>query len=107
MDEQNHSTNAVDHGKDKPDKTLTVVIRTPGNIPATFEFRGHDRVDKATREAVAYFIGRNELVAGDYGMALVRGGEGVELNDAGRLEDYDVVDGDELHLINRAPQVDG
>ncbi len=107
MAEQNHLVNAGDHGKEKPDKTLSVVIRTPGNIPATFEVRGHDRVDRATREAVTYFVGRSELAAGDYGLALVRGGNGVELNDAGRLEDYAVVDGDELHLINRAPQVDG
>lgn len=107
MAEQNHPINAGDHDKDKPDQTLTVVIRTPGNTPEHFELRGHDRVDKATREAVTYFVGRNELVAGDYGMALVRDGEGLELNDAGRLEDYDIVDGDELHLINRVPQVDG
>lgn len=29
------------------------------------------------------------------------------MNDAGRLEDYGIVTGEELHLINRAPQVDG
>lgn len=91
----------------KPDKTITLTIRTPGNIPGSFEVRGHDRVDKVTREAVRHFVARNELAAGDYGLAVVRSGQGVEMNDAGRLDDYDVIGGDELHLINRAPQVDG
>ena len=96
-----------DKAKDKPDKAVAVTIRTPGNIPGTFEVREHDRVDKVAREAADFFVGRNELAAGAYGLAVIRDGEGVEMNDAARLEDYDVVDGDELHLINRAPQVDG
>lgn len=107
MTEHDHPTSAEVHDKPRPNKIVTVVVRTPGNIPATFEFHAHDRIDKVIRDAVAYFVGRNELSAGEYGLALVRDGEGVELNDAGRLEDYDIVDGDELHLINRAPQVDG
>lgn len=107
MAKQDHPVVAGENGKDRPDKTITVVIRTPGNIPGTFEIRRHDRVDKVVREAVGYFVGRNELAAGDYGLALVRDGNGVELNDAGRFDDYDIVEGDELHLINRAPQVDG
>ena len=107
MAKQDHPVTVGGHGKDTPDKTFAVVIRTPGNIPGTFEIRLHDRVDKVVREAVGYFVARNELAAGDYGLALVRDGNGVELNDAGRLDDYDIVEGDELHLINRAPQVDG
>lgn len=96
-----------DKAKDKPDKAVTVTIRTPGNIPGTFEVREHDRVDKVAREAVDFFVGRSELAAGAYSLAVIRDGKGVEMNDAARLEDYDVIDGDELHLVNRAPQVDG
>lgn len=91
----------------KSGKSITVTIHTPGNIPGSFEVRAHDRVDKVTREAVDYFVGRNELAAGDYALAVIRDGVAVEMNDAGRLEDYDITDGDALHLLNRAPQVDG
>ena len=48
-----------------------------------------------------------QLTAGEFGLALVRNSEATPMNDAGRLDDYHVVDDDVLHLVNKAPQVDG
>ena len=99
------STEAL--GKSDQNKNLTVVIKTPAGIGASFDVRQHDRVDKTTRRAVEHFVAANQLAAGNYGLAVIRDGVANDMNDAARLEDYDIVEGDELHLINRDPQVDG
>ena len=88
-------------------RDITVTIKTPAGIGATFEVREHDRVDKTVRVAVEYFVGSNQLAAGNYGLAVIRDGIAVDMTDAARLEDYKVTEGDELHLVNRDPQVDG
>ena len=92
----------------KPDKTLDVTVRTPAGVPASFEFKDNTRIDKVIRVAVEHFVAEDQLAPdGRYGLILVRDGAATELADAGRLDDYDVIDGDELHLVNRDPQVDG
>jgi hypothetical protein len=94
--------------KDKPkDKDLEVTVRTPAGASAQFEFKDNTKVQKAIKIAVDYFVGKGELTDGDYGLALARHGTATELPDDTRLDDDGVVDGDVLHLINRAPQVDG
>lgn len=93
-----------DNGKDKD---LDVTVRTPAGATAPFSFKDNTKVAKAIRVAVGFFVGRGELTDGDYGLALARQGTATELADDSRLDDDGVVDGDVLHLINRAPQVDG
>jgi len=94
---------------DKPGKNtaLTVSVRTPAGITRALEVRSHDRVDKTITRAVTMFVDAGELAAGNYGLALVRDGVATDMADAGRLDDYDVVEGEELHLFNTDPQVDG
>ena len=93
--------------KHDKDKDLDVTVRTPAGSSAPFSFKDNTKVDKVVRTAVDHFVGRGELTNGDYGLALARGGTATELADDSRLDDDGVVDGDVLHLINRAPQVDG
>lgn len=92
--------------KGQPD-LVTITINTPANHTHDFEVRLHDRVDKIAREAVRHFVGTGELADGPYGVALVRDGVATGLDDAARLEDAGVRDGDTLALISKQPQVDG
>jgi len=87
--------------------SITVTVRTLAGHAHDFTVHGHDRVDKVVREAVSYFVGTGELAAGPYGLAVVRGGTGVTLEDAGRLDDAGVGAGDVLTLVSKQPQVDG
>lgn len=88
-------------------KVIMVTIRTPAGHHHEFEVRTHERVDKVVREAVSYFVDRHELDAGEYGLALVRDGVAQPLEDAARLEDYAVRQGDVLALVTKQPQIDG
>ena len=97
------TTEALSTAKD----TISVTGKTPAGHAHTFTLRVHDRVDKTTRELVTYFTRQHLLDDGDYGLALVRGDVAQPLQEAARLEDYGVVDGDILVLVNKAPQVDG
>jgi hypothetical protein len=99
------STEAV--GKPGQNKTISVTIKTPAGIGSSFNVHPHDRVDKTTRTAADHFVSTNQLAAGNYGLAVIRNGVGDDMTAAARLEDYDVIEGDELHLINLDPQVDG
>ena len=92
---------------DKPDKTLSVTVRTPAGASHPFELKDNTRADKAIRTSVDYFVGTGELAEGEYGLALVRDGAATPLADDARLGDAGVVDGDVLHLTNKGPQVDG
>lgn len=93
-----------DH-KNKHD--ITVTVRTPAGLGDEFELKDHDRVDKTTKTAVDHFVAKNQLAPGNYGLALVRDGVAKDLNAAGRLDDYDIVDGDVLQLFPKDAQVDG
>jgi hypothetical protein len=86
---------------------IEVVIRTPAGAEHRFEVHRHDRVDKTARAAVAYFVAAGQLADGDYGLALLRGGQAIELTDSGRLDDYDIDRDEVLALFARGPQVDG
>jgi hypothetical protein len=92
---------------ERGNQRITVTIRTPAGTPHEFDVRTHDRVSKVTREAVDYFIGQNQLQAGNYGLAVVRDGRATAMTDSGRLEDYDVTDGETLALFTKDPQADG
>lgn len=92
---------------DKGDKQLDVTVRTPAGHSAPFTFKANERADKVVRVAVAEFVSQGQLDDGDYSLAVVRNGQAVDLADAGRLDDYGIVDGDVLVLISKAPQIDG
>jgi hypothetical protein len=92
---------------DKRDKRVDVTVRTPAGHSAPFTFKANERADKVVRVAVDHFVTQGQLAAGDYSLAVVRDGDAVDLADAGRLDDYAIVDGDVLVLISKAPQVDG
>jgi hypothetical protein len=108
----------ADHGKDdatqdkdrtepgRP-KTITVRIRTPAGIGHDFEVGDHDDVDETVRIAVDYFVAHEQLAAGHHGLVVIRDRQAVEMPDAARLQDFDIVEGDVLALINKDPQVDG
>lgn len=108
MDKQDLNDQEESHSDERRhDKDVTVTVRTPAGASHTFEFKRNERVDKVTRQAVMHFVAGGQLAAGEFGMALVRNSVATPMNDAGRLDDYHVVDGDVLHLVNKAPQVDG
>jgi len=97
-----------DQSKGRPDdKTLEVTVRTPAGHPQGFSFKDNTRVSKAARDAVDYFVGKGQVEASDYGLALIREGRVEELADGARLGDFGIVDGDVLALYPKKPQVDG
>ncbi len=108
MEKQDLKDHEESHSDEKKhDKDVTVTVRTAAGASQTFEFKRNERVDKVTREAVMHFVAVGQLTAGEFALALVRNSEATPMNDAGRLDDYHVVDDDVLHLVNKAPQVDG
>lgn len=108
-----HDTNTATHsdsGKDKhPDRNVTVMVRTPAGASATLTFKDGEKVAKVIRTSVRHFVNVGELAddGAEYDLAVIREGAAVPMNEDDRLDDYHVVDGDVLHLVNRAPQVDG
>jgi hypothetical protein len=101
------TTESVSAATRDQEHRIEVVIRTPAGAEHRFEVHRHDRVDKTTRSAVAYFVAAGQLADGDYGLALLRGGQATELTDSGRLEDYGIDRDEVLALFARGPQVDG
>jgi hypothetical protein len=104
-------------------RTVHVTVRTPAGAAGEFDYQGDELVISAVNTAVEYFVTRaqptsrpparsapsieRQLAPGDYGMTVVRHGESTDMTDTSKLDDYGIVDGDELHLINEKPQVDG
>jgi hypothetical protein len=102
----------VEAGKDRQDddhgnKTFEVTVRTPAGAGHKFEVKRNERVDKVIRKTVEYFVAAGQLAAGNYGLAVERDGRMSSLNDAGRLDDFDVTERDVLFLTIKDPQVDG
>jgi hypothetical protein len=86
---------------------VAVTVRTPAGASHSFTFKLDELVTQAVFQSIRYFVERSELAPGDYGLALVREGRAEDLTDTSRLDDYRIVNGDFLHLIPEAPQVDG
>ena len=102
----------VEAGKDRQNddhrnKTFEVTVRTPAGAGHKFEVKRNERVDKVVRTTVEYFVAAGQLAAGNYGLAVERDGRMLALNDAGRLDDFDVTERDVLFLTIKDPQVDG
>ncbi len=88
-------------------KELQVTIRTPAGYGELFSVGALERVEVVAWQAVKRFVAARQLAPGEYGLALVRGGEATDLADDARLEDCGVGDADVLSLISKEPQVDG
>ena len=82
-------------------------VRTPAGASHNFDVKPNERVDKVIRKAVEYFVAAGQLAAGNYGLSVERNGQLIPLNEAGRLEDFDVAECDVLFLTIKDPQVDG
>lgn len=104
--EKHHDNEVEDSTKESKDG-VSVTVRTPSGASHGFEFNTKDKVNKVVRETVKHFVSTGELAAGEYGLAVVRDGAALPMNDGGRLDDYGIADGDVLHLTNKGPQVDG
>lgn len=93
--------------KDKHDKTVNVTVKTPAGHAHAFSFKDDVRVSKVIREATDYFVEVGQLEVGEYGVAVIRDGQSIELAPGARLDDYDIADGETLALYPLKPQVDG
>jgi hypothetical protein len=87
--------------------SVNVVVRTPAGASHDFTFQLDELGATAAAKAIEYFVKHEEIEAGDYVLELVRDGKPTPIADTARLSDYDIHDGDELHLITAKPQVDG
>jgi hypothetical protein len=86
---------------------IEVTVRTPAGASHPFRFNLHELVAEVVGTVIEFFIERNELAPGDYGLAVVRGGQAEPMSDTSRLAEYHITDEDVLVLIPEAPQVDG
>jgi hypothetical protein len=86
---------------------LELPVRTPAGAMHPFSLRLDELVAEVIFIAIRYFVEHNELAAGDYGLAVIRGGQAEPMADTSRLEDYGITKGDVLQLVPEAPQVDG
>jgi len=86
---------------------VEVTVRSPAGHSHEFRFELDEFGAEAAATAIAYFVERKEIEAGDYVLELLRDGERTPIADTARLRDYDLHNGAELHLITAKPQVDG
>lgn len=89
------------------DEELQVTIRTPAGFGELFSVDAGERIDKVVWRAVKRFVAARQLVPGEYGLALVRDGQAIDLEETARLKDYGVGQHEILSLISKEPQVDG
>lgn len=99
------STDVEENGKQH--HHFDVPVRTPAGASKAFALRSNELVVEVISAAVTYFVGQNELAAGDYGLAVIRGGQAVPMADTSRLSENDITNEDVLVLVPEAPQVDG
>lgn len=87
---------------------LQLMIRATNGAPwETDHFGPMHKVHSVLKAAVKHFVDQGAMSDGDYALALVIGGRAAELPDSQSLEESSVVDGSQLAIIARGPQVDG
>jgi len=91
----------------KAHEHVEVPVRTPAGVTHRFRLHLDELVAEVIFVAIRYFVERNELAAGDYGLAVIRDGQAESMTDTNRLEDHGITDADVLQLVPEAPQVDG
>ena len=99
------SSAAVERNDNK--HRFDVPVRTPAGATNEFTVHANELVVEVISAAVTYFVDRNELVTGDYGLAVIRDGQVIPMADTSRLSEYNITDQDVLVLVPEAPQVDG
>ena len=87
--------------------TITVVVFAPNNTHHDFDARATERVDQLARTAVNYFVGIGQMQPAECGLALIRDGVAIPLDDASRLDEDGVRNGAKLKLIVKKPKTDG
>jgi len=86
---------------------VEVTVRTPAGASHPFDLDLDELVAEVIATVIEFFVKRNELAAGDYALAVIRGGQAEPMADTSRLAEYHITHEDVLVLIPEAPQVDG
>ncbi len=86
---------------------IEVTVRTPAGASCHFDLHLDELVAEVIATAIKFFVKRNELATGDYGLAVIREGQAEPMADTSRLAEHQVTRDDVLVLIPEAPQVDG
>jgi hypothetical protein len=86
---------------------VEVTVRTPAGASHRFDLDLDELVAEVVATEIEFFVKRNELGHGDYGLAVIRGGQAEPMADTSRLAEYHIIHEDVLVLIPEAPQVDG
>jgi uncharacterized ubiquitin-like protein YukD len=102
-----HPDHDHDHHQHQPDDDVELIVRSPAGASHPFRFELDEFAAQAAATAIAYFVERREIEPGDYALELIRDDKATPIADTSRLGDYDLHDGDQLHLITAKPQVDG
>jgi hypothetical protein len=88
-------------------RTITVIIFAPSNAHHDFDASATERVDQLARTAVSFFVGIGQMQPAECGLALIRDGIAVPLDDASHLDEDEVGNGAKLKLIVKKPKTDG
>ncbi len=86
---------------------VEVTVRNPAGASHPFDLDLDELVAEVVATVIEFFVKRNELAPGDYGLAVIRGGQAEPMADTSRLAEYHITREDVLVLIPEAPQVDG
>lgn len=88
-------------------KCFGVTIKTPAGFASAFAATPDTAGHALVHRAVDFFVGRDQLEPEKFELALIRGGDPVSIDLDKELGNYDIVEGDVLHLVSRQPYVDG
>lgn len=86
---------------------IEVEVRTPSNQPAEFRANEEERVVTLAQHATAYFVERQLLGEGQYGLSLLEDGTARPLADDARLEEEGVEEHSVLVLRAKQKKTDG
>jgi hypothetical protein len=86
---------------------ITIVVFAPDNASHEFPVQATEHVNKLARTAVDYFVSIRQMQPAECGLAIIRDGVAVPLNDASRLDEDGVGNGAKLKLIVKKPKTDG
>ncbi len=100
-------TTARNEDPDDHGERVEVTVRTPAGASHPFDLHLDELVAEVVATVIEFFVGRNELAPGDYGVAVIRDGQAEPMTDTSRLAEYHITPQDVLVLIPEAPQVDG
>jgi hypothetical protein len=88
-------------------RTIAVMVFAPSNAHHDFDARTNERADELARTAVRLFVEKGQMQPAECGLALIRDGIAIPLDDASRLNEDGVGNGSKLKLIVKKPKTDG